>query len=238
MIGVIELINHYSNVDMEAVIYITAIKNVLKSKEPKTYKTIIELYNKNKDVSVLKKFVSISPYKYRLQQNIEEVTLMYERQRQRGINVHESLSGKSSTHITHPNHANGFQFNINTIKDGVYVEKFISGDYICGIVDKFIITTIDGKRYVSIIDYKTGVALGKNYGYMKHPISHLTESKFTKACLQLSFYALLFIKKGFIVKDMVIILKRDGMKDIDYIPIFYKKECLDMVIHHKQLNQK
>lgn len=234
MIGVTELINHYSNANIEAVIYITAIKNVLKSKEPRIYKTVIELYNKTKDISVLKKFVNISPYKYRLQKNIEDITLTYERQRQQGINVHELLSGKSSTHSSSSNPTNGFQFDVNTIKDGVYVEKFISGDYICGIVDKFIITTIGDKRYVSIIEYKTGVALGKNYGYMKHPVSHLAESKFTKACLQLSFYALLFIKKGFVVKDMVIILKRDGMEDINYIPIFYKKECSDIVTHYKQ----
>lgn len=233
MIGVTSLIEQYKNVDYEALYYIKAIKQVIKSKDIKSYLAVMKLYNERRDFRILKNFVEANPKKYSIEKLITEYKQAVDKQRRNGIKIHSQLAGIDSRSSSSYN-GGLIDFTPENIRDGVYPEQFIKGDYLCGVIDKVIINTINSVRYASLIEYKTGKSFGASYYNMKPPVSHLKESKFTEASLQISFYALLLIKKGFKIKDMVVILKREGMVDINYTPIFYKKECIDLVNHHKK----
>jgi hypothetical protein len=96
------------------------------------------------------------------------------------------------------------------LEDGAYPELavWLEEARIAGKIDKpFIFTKHDGKRYVTISDYKTNDKLTFSNPVKekyKFPIQHLEVCKFNDYALQLNMYAYILAQSGFIVDKLFI----------------------------------
>jgi hypothetical protein len=103
---------------------------------------------------------------------------------------------------------------LSKLKDGYHTEVIVynhtfiieNKEYnllITGQIDKLNIETIYNVRYVDLDDYKTNKKIDvSNKSKMKHPISHLPDSKFIHYSLQLGLYGLLLEYHGFVVRNL------------------------------------
>lgn len=110
-------------------------------------------------------------------------------------------------------------------------------DYLlAGQVDLLVERNVDGpnnKRVVDIIDFKTNNDITTE-GYKgkkaKKPINHLQDCSYIKYTLQLSTYAYMLEKQGYIIGDLMLVHLKDGgeMAQVMYIP-YLKKEVIDIL---------
>jgi hypothetical protein len=141
--------------------------------------------------------------------------------------------------------------NLFDLPDGVYPELNIwnVGWRIAGRPDKFVIETIEGKRYIDIYDYKTNGKIDKvSYidekgvrKMMKAPLSHLMDANYVHYTLQLSMYAYILETYGFIPRHLEIIHiphpidflgKPVQPADVLYPVPYLKDEVLTMLAHY------
>ncbi len=112
------------------------------------------------------------------------------------------------------NHKEKFAISTDYFKDledGFYPELIIYDEAtgICGTADRIFIKTIFGERFVDVDDYKTNAVIdkksfyirGKGYKMMKPPLEHLMDCKHIRYQLQVSIYAYMLEKMGFIVRN-------------------------------------
>lgn len=97
---------------------------------------------------------------------------------------------------------------LEQLPDGHYTELMVwhSGYRISGTMDRALIETVLGKRYLHIEDHKTNVKMELEsyrdkqtgrYKMLKPPVSHIMDCKFWKYNLQLSMYQFLAEHMGF-----------------------------------------
>lgn len=121
--------------------------------------------------------------------------------------------GKEYTIREKPKISKGFDNTSNLnflreLKDGSYAELlvFSKEHRISGQADEVFIETIDGVRYVDIGDHKTNrkkpeYKKGSN-GTCFYPIDHLYDCTYTKYWLQVSMYAHLLERLGYVVRNV------------------------------------
>jgi hypothetical protein len=111
------------------------------------------------------------------------------------------------------------------LPDGVYPELLIWNNYlmISGQSDVVVIETIDGVRYVDIIDYKTNKEI-KDYNYiskrgekvinsmMKAPLQNYCDCNYWHYQFQLNIYGWLLAQFGFVFRSGTIIHTTDNNK--------------------------
>lgn len=95
--------------------------------------------------------------------------------------------------------------NLFDLTDGFHPELILwNNDYLlAGQADKVYIETIDGIRYIDIDDYKTNKEIKKSnyFGKMLDPLSHLDCCNYNHYRLQISTYAFMLEKAGYIVRN-------------------------------------
>lgn len=142
--------------------------------------------------------------------------------------------------------------DLYSLPDGVYVEMLLWNDYfkIAGKADKVIIQTINGIRYVEIIDYKTSKTI-TDYNYIRSdgvkivsekllaPLNNITNCNYNVYQLQLNIYAWMLVQFGFVLKGGCIIHVKDvtdPSKD-EFYPLLNMQREVDvlMVDRHKKL---
>jgi len=155
--------------------------------------------------------------------------------------------------------------NLETLEDGVYPELILyNNEYqACGTADKVIIETINGVRYVDVLDYKTSETIDEESYYdarnQKHamlanPLQSVMDCNFMKYSLQLSMYAFFLEKYNFVPRNLILIhlvikeLEKDtstkykiefeGKKfhvehEIEYPVKYMKKEVKALLQFHK-----
>lgn len=123
-------------------------------------------------------------------------------------------------------------FDLYTLPDGVYPELLIWNNelMIAGQSDVVVIETIDGVRYVDIIDYKTNKEIKKcNYidrsgnpvynKFMLFPLEAYCDCNFWHYQIQLNIYAWLLTQFGFKFRGGTIIHTKDDNKKYDLIDL-------------------
>lgn len=166
----------------------------------------------------------------------------------RGI---EKISG-----VIRPVH-NGILYqpqNLENLPDGVYNEFPVWNDgwKIAGRPDKFVVETIEEKRFADIYDFKTNFKIDKvsykdiktgNYKYMLKPVEYLMDSKWIEYALQLSMYGYILETHGFIIRSLQLIhiphpIDLMGLnvqpKDVIYPVPYLKPEVLKIFDHYNR----
>ena len=155
--------------------------------------------------------------------------------------------------------------NLETLEDGIYPELTLyNNEYqACGTADKVIIETINGVRYIDILDYKTSetideesyyVARNQKFAMLANPLQSVMDCNFMKYSLQLSMYAFFLEKYNFTPRNLILIhliineldLNKESKYKIEYegksfhveheieYPVKYmKKEVKALLQYHK-----
>lgn len=106
--------------------------------------------------------------------------------------------------------------SLETLEDGIHPELTLyNNEYqACGTADKVIIETIDGVRYVDILDYKTSETIdiesyydtrNQKHAMLANPLQSVMDCNFMKYSLQLSMYAFFLEKYNFVPRNLVLI---------------------------------
>jgi hypothetical protein len=101
-----------------------------------------------------------------------------------------------------------YDYDLTKLEDGVHPEILCYEDeyQIAGKVDKPIIVTENGIRYIHISDYKTNEKLTfeNKYENLLYPLNHLEYCKINVYYLQLNLYAWIFKRWGYTIGRLVI----------------------------------
>ena len=106
--------------------------------------------------------------------------------------------------------------NLETLEDGVHPELTLYNNEFqaCGTADKVIIETIDGIRYVDILDYKTSKTIdlesyydtrNQKHAMLANPLQSVMDCNFMKYSLQLSMYAFFLEKYNYVPRNLTLI---------------------------------
>lgn len=106
--------------------------------------------------------------------------------------------------------------NLETLEDGVHPELTLYNNEFqaCGTADKVIIETIDGIRYVDILDYKTSKTIdlesyydtrNQKHAMLANPLQSVMDCNFMKYSLQLSMYAFFLEKYNYVPRNLILI---------------------------------
>ncbi len=128
------------------------------------------------------------------------------------------------------------------LKDGVYTELLIWNNFlgIAGQSDKVIIETINGVRYVDIIDYKTNKEI-KDYNYIDrdgkkvinesliYPLNKYCNSNYWIYQLQLNLYGWLLEQFGFTLRGGEFIHVTDNNKSYELLNL---QSDIDQLVTH------
>ena len=130
--------------------------------------------------------------------------------------------------------------NLYDLKDGCYLELLVFDPVhnICGQADIVYIETIDGVRYVSINDIKTNEEKPSksSFGKLEAPLSHLGNNSHVKYQLQISLYAFLLERHGFVPKDLAFTHYTNyDPKTADLVPLSYSQKRVPNTIQSPQL---
>lgn len=237
--GVKEIINHFVDFDPDYKSKQMALKEFLWANNKKTYQLTMNFIGTDK--KLLQTYIDKSPYRDIIIRNAQKLVDEWEQKRLQGIAEHERKSGvtREGNHVSSKKEV--FDFDVTSIRDGIYNEKLIRGKNTIGIPDRFIITTIGNVRYVSIYDFKVMNKIHFDSKVkMKAPVSHLANTNYIQASLQLTFYAMLFLQKGFAINEVAIIqiqLNEGHRKETKHIAKLLPEECKLMINHLKQLNK-
>lgn len=155
--------------------------------------------------------------------------------------------------------------DLETLEDGVHPELTLyNNEYqACGTADKVIIETVEGIRYIDILDYKTSKTIdlesyydtrNQKYAMLANPLQSVMDCNFMKYSLQLSMYAFFLEKYNFVPRNLILIhlvikeLEKDtstkykiefeGKKfhvehEIEYPVKYMKKEVKALLQYHK-----
>jgi hypothetical protein len=155
--------------------------------------------------------------------------------------------------------------NLETLEDGIYPELTLyNNEYqACGTADKVIIETINGVRYIDILDYKTSETIdeesyydarNQKFAMLANPLQSVMDCNFMKYSLQLSMYAFFLEKYNFTPRNLILIhliineldLNKESKYKIEYegksfhveheieYPVKYmKKEVKALLQYHK-----
>lgn len=121
------------------------------------------------------------------------------------------------------------------LEDGFYAELVIYDlDLgIAGQADKVWITTIDGKRYIDIDDYKSNEKMPSTSAMemYKDPVSHIPASKLVGYEFQMTGYAYMLERAGFIPRHLQITwYKKYEVKSAHPIKLRYLKEDFEKIL--------
>lgn len=118
--------------------------------------------------------------------------------------------------------------DLEKLEDGVHPELTLYNNEFqaCGTADKVIIETIDGIRYVDILDYKTSKTIdlesyydtrNQKHAMLANPLQSVMDCNFMKYSLQLSMYAFFLEKYNFIPRNLTLIhlVIKELIEDID-----------------------
>lgn len=236
--GVKEIINYFVDFDAEHKAKHNALREFLWQNNKKSYKLTMDFIGTDK--KLLDTYIENSPYRDLIIRETEKLLDEWEQKRLTGIAEHERKSGvvKDGNGVLPKKEV--FDFDVTSIRDGIYNEKLIKGKHTIGIPDRFIITTIGKVRYVSIYDFKVMNRIQFTSKYkMKAPVQHLDNCNFIQASLQLTFYAMLFLQKGFAIDNVSIVqiqLNGSIRKEVLHEAKLLPEECKLMINHLKQLN--
>lgn len=237
--GVKEIINHFVDFDPDYKSKQMALKEFLWANNRKSYKLTMDFIGTDK--KLLQTYIDNSPYRDIIIREAQKLVDEWEQKRLKGIAEHERKSGivKEGNSVTPKRDV--FDFDVTSIRDGIYNEKLIKGKNTIGIPDRFIITTIGAVRYVSIYDFKVMDKIHFDSKFkMKAPVSHLPNTNYIQASLQLTFYAMLFLQKGFAIHEVAIIqiqMNEGHRKETKHVAKLLPEECKLMINHLKQINK-
>ena len=106
--------------------------------------------------------------------------------------------------------------DLETLEDGIYPELTLyNNEYqACGTADKVIIETIDGIRYIDVLDYKTSKTIdeesyydtrNQKFAMLNNPLQSVMDCNLMKYSLQLSMYAFFLEKYNFIPRNLILV---------------------------------
>ncbi len=136
-----------------------------------------------------------------------------------------------------------FTENLYELPDGVYTELLIWNNFlgIAGQSDKVIIETVNGIRYVDIIDYKTNKEI-KDYNYLDkngrkvinesliYPLNKYCNSNYWIYQLQLNLYGWLLEQFGFTLRGGEFIHVTDNNKSYELLNL--QSDIDQLITHH------
>lgn len=159
-------------------------------------KDVLDLWTREKDKSIKK------GNRYHKRKEKDSLT--------RGYEVNPFTGSKVETKLSFDETAGIKQLlfsDLSELEDGYYPElvMFDKEHNLAGTADKVFLSTENGKRCVTIDDYKTNkkIYTSSRYGnYMLDPVAHLEDCNYNHYRLQISMYAYIMEKHGFTVKDL------------------------------------
>jgi hypothetical protein len=137
-----------------------------------------------------------------------------------------------------------YSYDLSTLPDGFYAELLVYNEEwgLAGQVDKCLIETINGIRYVDIDDYKTSkkITVESNYK-MLFPLNHFPSTDYYGFMIQINLYGFMLAEFGFKLREMRFthhVLNEEGIciKEIPYPVSNCQYDILRMVKHYRSKN--